>query len=246
MYILAIETTGPHCSVAIINETGHGAARVSEGTLNHLQNLTPMIEEILGYYSISFDELEAIAVSQGPGSFTGIRIGVTTARALCQAKDIPAIAVPTLESFVYADKNYRGVIVPMFDARRSQVYAGAYRWNGGYPEQVVAGGAYTLTEFLEKLTSSINDITDEDMLREVTLYGDGCAAYGDTAEEYLDKNGITCVINGSTQHAKYIAKLGLEMYNSGKTLEFGQLHPEYMRKAEAERKLEEARKAEVK
>ena len=61
---------------------------------------------------------------------------------------------------------------------------------------------------------------------------------------YLDKNGITCVINGSTQHAKYIAKLGLEMYNSGKTLEFGQLHPEYMRKAEAERKLEEARKAE--
>ena len=243
MYILAIETTGPHCSVALINETGHGAARVSNGTLNHLTNLTPMIKEILDYYQVEIGDLEAIAVSQGPGSFTGIRIGVTTARALCQAKDIPAIAVPTLESFIYADRNYKGVIVPMFDARRNQVFAGAYRWNGGYAEQVVAGGAYDLNEFLEKLTSSINDTTDEDMIREVTLYGDGTEAYGDKVSDVLSEDGINVVKNGSTQHAKYIAKLGLEMYNAGQTLEYGQLHPEYMRKAEAERKLEEARKA---
>ncbi|MBQ3123031.1 MAG: tRNA (adenosine(37)-N6)-threonylcarbamoyltransferase complex dimerization subunit type 1 TsaB [Firmicutes bacterium] len=246
MYILAIETTGPHCSVALINETGHGAARVSQGTLNHLTNLTPMIKEILEYYQVEVGDLKAIAVSQGPGSFTGIRIGVTTARALCQAKNIPAIAVPTLESFAYADKNYKGIIVPMFDARRSQVFAGAYRWNGGYIEQVVKGDAYNLADFLEKLASSINDITDDEMLREVTVYGDGAEAYGERVDEYLDAKDITTVLNGTTQHAKYIAKLGLELYNAGKTLEYGQLHPEYMRKAEAERKLEEARKAALK
>lgn len=241
MYILAIETTGPHCSVAVINETGHGAARRSEGTLNHLQNLAPMIEEILDYYSIEMGDLAAIAVSQGPGSFTGIRIGVTTARALCQAKNVPAVAVPTLESFAYADKNYKGVIVPMFDARRSQVYAGAYRWADGSIVEVVPGGAYDLDEFLGKLTSSINDTSEESVLREVILYGDGCEPYGEKADAFLEAHDIRCVINGSTQHAKYIAKLGLEMYNVGKIVEYGQLHPEYMRKAEAERKLEEAR-----
>lgn len=243
MYILAIETTGPHCSVAVINETGHGAARVSDGTLNHLTNLAPMIEEILDYYSIELDELAAIAVSNGPGSFTGIRIGVSTGRALCQAKNIPAVAVPTLKSFAYADKNYKGIIVPMFDARRSQVYAGAYMWNEGEIVEVVCGGAYMLDEFLEKLTSAINDTNENGLPHEATLYGDGCAAYGDRADEFLDKHGVTCIINGGTQHAKYIAKLGLEMYNDGEAKEYGQLHPEYMRKAEAERKLEEAGKA---
>ncbi len=246
MYILAIETTGPHCSVAIINETGHGAARVSDGTLNHLQRLAPMIEEILDYYSIEMDDLAAVAVSQGPGSFTGIRIGVSTGRALCQAKNIPSIAVPTLESFAYADKNYGGIIVPMFDARRNQVYAGAYRWENGVITETVKGGAYDLMEFLEKLAEAVENICSDTVMREVKLYGDGCAAYGEKADEFLGSRNITCVIDGSTQHAKYIAKLGLERLNAGKALPYGQLHPEYMRKAEAERKLEEARKAEKK
>jgi len=101
MYILAIETTGPHCSAALIDENGNVMEKSSGGTLNHLQNLLPMVKELLDDCKLQIDDVAAVAVSCGPGSFTGIRIGVTTARALCQAVDKPAIAVPTLKSFVY-------------------------------------------------------------------------------------------------------------------------------------------------
>ena len=97
MFILAIETTGPRCSAALIDEKGIVKELVSEGELKHLQSLTPMISRLME--GTSFDEVSDIAVSAGPGSFTGIRIGVTTARALAQALSKPLISVSTLHAF---------------------------------------------------------------------------------------------------------------------------------------------------
>lgn len=282
MYILAIETTGPHCSVALIDEKGNVTEKSSGGTLNHLQNLIPMIKALLDDCKLQIDDMTAIAVSAGPGSFTGIRIGVSTARALCQAAGKPAIAVPTLKSFVYhmcADCASSGVCalggsdlncssgtarikiaVPIFDARRNQVYGGAYVMRasncamGGAGEQcasencasgggeiieVVRGGAYMLDEFLELLADCGS------AQAEVVFYGDGCEKYGKTALEFCRAHGINTSICGETQKASSVARLALDMYKAGELLEYGQLHPDYMRKAEAERKLEEKRRMEV-
>ncbi|MCI8631422.1 MAG: tRNA (adenosine(37)-N6)-threonylcarbamoyltransferase complex dimerization subunit type 1 TsaB [Firmicutes bacterium] len=281
MYILAIETTGPHCSAVLIDENGNVMEKSSGGTLNHLQNLLPMVKQLLDDCKLQIDDVAAVAVSCGPGSFTGIRIGVTTARALCQAVDKPAIAVPTLKSFVYHGNlaecgnsgaaaactlDFGRIAVPIFDARRNQVYGGAYvmhrnfaRTNGVCSEadfavlgsgeivEIVRGGAYMLDEFLELFAEAFAECADIDAngqfcgpdAAEVVFYGDGCEKYGDTVLEFCLMHGINASVCGETQKASSVARLALDMYNAGELLAYGQLLPDYMRKAEAERKLEE-------
>lgn len=109
MYILAIETTGLLCSVALLEDNRILKEKNSDQQKNHLKDLTPMIQDVIGGDGArSGVEPECIAVSAGPGSFTGIRIGVTTARALCQVWKKPIAAVGTLESFLM-----KGACIPI-------------------------------------------------------------------------------------------------------------------------------------
>ena len=101
MYILAIETTGPFCSVALVNDEGLFMEKSSEEEMNHLQGLLPLTQQLLDEAGVEKTQLTHVAASVGPGSFTGIRIGVSTARALGQALNLPLVAVPTLEAFKF-------------------------------------------------------------------------------------------------------------------------------------------------
>ena len=132
MYILAIETTGLKASVAIIDENMRVWKAESDRKLSHLQNLIPLIGDLLEKSKLTLDDITHIAVSEGPGSFTGIRIGIATGKALAQALKLPMISVPTLKSFAWNVPDFDGLICPIFDARRDQVYAGAYFWQGGF------------------------------------------------------------------------------------------------------------------
>ncbi|MDR0876185.1 MAG: tRNA (adenosine(37)-N6)-threonylcarbamoyltransferase complex dimerization subunit type 1 TsaB [Clostridiales Family XIII bacterium] len=148
--LLAIETTGPLCSVALL-ANGHVHHRASSEGLRHLTSLVPMIDEVVSAAGLVPTDLEAIAVSAGPGSFTGIRIGVATARALAQTIGIPVIKVPTLETFVYLTEA-PCIVCPVFDARRDQIYAGAYYLEpDGRIMTLVNGGAYIAEDFLTSL-----------------------------------------------------------------------------------------------
>ncbi len=225
MYILALETTGPHASVAIINEEGKIIENSSDAVLNHLQHLMPMTQELLEKAGLKLSDMSAIAASQGPGSFTGIRIGVSSARALAQVTGLPTIAVPTLKSFAYNAPEFEGLICPVFDARRSQVYAGAYRWVDGEIVEVVKGAPYSIDEFVEKTAAS-------GLPR--LVFGDGIKAYGDRfSPEEIASEEIRL------QVASSVARLAKDLYEAGETLHYEELKPDYMRKAEAERKLEE-------
>ena len=135
MYILAIETTGAFASVALAEcgeSRGGAECRIlahveGHDRYSHLQNLTPQIGQVLSDAGISVDDLSAIAVANGPGSFTGIRIGVSTARALSQVKGIPCVPVSSLEALAMRAGAKAGrLICPILDARRSQVYGGGY------------------------------------------------------------------------------------------------------------------------
>ncbi len=294
MHILAIETTGAHASVSLIDEYGKVAELSSGGTLNHLQQLIPMVESLLERENVKKSELTAVAASQGPGSFTGIRIGVSTARALSQALEIPAIPVPTLKAFAYNAEACSGIICPVFDARRSQVYAGAYMWHGGEILELVRGGAYDLAEYLTELARAVKWLISgglspcglaacavPERIPELTFYGDGVPVYGDKIKEWqasspicdaekasesggrteadlkclaesLRGSGGTGCAGGvlgslrikfaegemALQRASSVAKLALDIYKAGGQVEYESLLPEYMRKSEAERKLE--------
>ncbi len=243
MKILAIETTGPKASVALINDRGAVSEETSEKMLSHLQNLIPMIDDLLEKCGLAIDDVTHIAVSEGPGSFTGIRIGMATGKALAQALGIPGICVPTLRSFVRNDPEFKGLVCPLFDARRDQVYAGAYYWEEGSCCQAVKDDAYDPKEFLAAVEGF-----DPDHKMDVRFFGDGITVSLDSIKKWAvstkrlsmndDVNRILADPDNRLQKASSVAMEALDIANAGGAKEFSKMQPVYLRKAEAERKLE--------
>jgi tRNA threonylcarbamoyladenosine biosynthesis protein TsaB len=126
-YILNIETATKNCSVALAKEGKTIICKeIAEEGYSHAERLHVFIEEILKEAKITFQDLSAIAVSQGPGSYTGLRIGVSSAKGLCFALNIPLIAVDTLQVLACQVKISNGLIIPMLDARRMEVYSAIF------------------------------------------------------------------------------------------------------------------------
>jgi len=121
-YILQIETSTTNCSVAI-SKNGKTIAikEISDG-YSHAENLHVFIKEILASVNLQYSDLHAVAVSKGPGSYTGLRIGVSTAKGLCFALNIPLLTLETLKVLAHQVKEEKGFIVPMIDARRMEAY----------------------------------------------------------------------------------------------------------------------------
>ena len=241
MHILAIETTGAHCSVALINEKNDIHYLSSDQKMNHLKTLTPMISELVKTAKISLLDIDAIAVSEGPGSFTGIRIGVSTARALGQVLDKKLINIPSLQAFSYSKVDHDGIVCPLLDARQHQVYSAAYcDW-----ECIIKGGAYDLNDFLAKLKMAILDRqdlekTNFDGEKDVLFIGDGISVYMDLIVEWASENSINVVFDEkSSQTAISVAKLAKDYYERNMIIDFSESKPNYMRQAEAQRRLEE-------
>jgi tRNA threonylcarbamoyladenosine biosynthesis protein TsaB len=126
-FILNIETATKNCSVAIAkNGETIICKEIAEEGYSHAEKLHVFIEEIIAETGISVHDLAAVAVSQGPGSYTGLRIGVSAAKGLCFALNIPLIAVDTLQTLASQAKDSDGKIIPMLDARRMEVYSAIF------------------------------------------------------------------------------------------------------------------------
>ncbi|MBO4862247.1 MAG: tRNA (adenosine(37)-N6)-threonylcarbamoyltransferase complex dimerization subunit type 1 TsaB [Firmicutes bacterium] len=235
MTILAIETTGPLASAAIYRD-GRAVFRMNDSVFSHLQECVPMITELLKDEGLSGRDLDAIAVSCGPGSFTGIRIGMATAKGLAQVWDKPIVEVPTLESFAYADMPYNRttLVCPLFDARRSQVYAAAFRLK----DTVVPEGAYALEEYL-------------DLVREAAREGDTLLFFGDGSRKFEEQIRASlegpCCGEGPAfavefaddghylQRADSVAALGAKLFEAGRVKDCYTAQPNYLRAAEPDR-----------
>ena len=138
MYILCIETSGTNCSVAVSYQEKCIASReINTGGFSHAENLHVFIQSLLEEIAIPFDNFKAIAVSARPGSYTGLRIGVSSAKGLCYAWNVPLIAIPTLEILAHSIQTDEKLIVPMLDARRMEVYTSVFdaKYNEIYPVQ---------------------------------------------------------------------------------------------------------------
>ncbi len=134
--ILCLETATPVCSVALNESCCTIALRETEGQNAHSEKITNFIREVMEVGRINYTQLDAVAVSKGPGSYTGLRIGVSTAKGICYAADLPLMAIDTLEAMAYGMKMKLGsqlgendLLIPMIDARRMEVYAAIFDTN---------------------------------------------------------------------------------------------------------------------
>lgn len=135
-YLLCIETATEICSVAVVNRSGVIALAENHQGNQHASYLTTLIDEALQQAGISLQQVDAIAVSKGPGSYTGLRVGVSTAKGLCYALEKPLIAIPTLQSLAATGMmkierlTETDLLLPMLDARRMEVYCAGYDHKG--------------------------------------------------------------------------------------------------------------------
>ena len=229
MKILGIESAALTASAAVVSED----LLIGEYTVNfkktHSQTLLPMIEALTRLLELDLHEIDAIAVSAGPGSFTGLRIGAATAKGLGLALQKPLVAVPTLEALAYQLWGSDGLICPIMDARRNQVYTGIYRMTDR-TQTLMEASALELAVLIDRL----NELGEK-----VIFTGDGIPVYRDILRKGLT---IPCAFApaGKNMHsAACVAALGLQAYAEGKGMDAAAFEPEYLRKSQAEREREE-------
>ncbi|MDR0520034.1 MAG: tRNA (adenosine(37)-N6)-threonylcarbamoyltransferase complex dimerization subunit type 1 TsaB [Clostridiales Family XIII bacterium] len=241
--LLAIETTGRTLSAAMMREGAAVVEKRAAGELNHLTGLVPMISQLLCECGMELPQLDAIAVSSGPGSFTGIRIGISAARAMAQVTGLPVVKVPTLETFVYnfSDADAGAVVCPVFDARRSQMYAGAYRLAGGQPlETLVEGAAWEPETFMRELAQAARARQcGSEIITKLFFCGDGTEIFAERIAEGAEELDMEIYAPSDARSSQSAASVLRWAQSYGKPIGYAALEPIYMRKAEAQRKLEE-------
>ncbi len=248
MYILAIESSGNVASAAVAEDS----KILAEYTVNigktHSQTLLPMIDRVLADAEMSVNDMDAIAVSRGPGSFTGLRIGSATAKGLAAAAEIPIVDVPTLEALAVGVGNAGGrLICPVIDARRNEVYTALYEENikenresngqtdCGRSTSVAQSGL--LTRIGEERAMSMEDLLAElsAMDREVIFVGDALRIHGDKIQAAGNGKFILAPLSAHDLRAGCVASVGLAMLESGKAVEGSEHTPVYLRLSSAER-----------
>ena len=258
--VLAIETTGLLASVALrSDEAGNIYSEGLTEKLNHLKGLLPLTDKVLVRAGLNINDIKTIAVSHGPGSFTGIRIGISTVRAIAQMTGAKVIGVPTLEAFIYNLPDLGGIVCPVFDARMNQLYGGAfvlennraqYRDAEDMINTLIKTDSYSGADFCGRLTGVAENLANR-QTQDATLtekpefrfFGDGLDVFRDDINnwgESLTKKirgfSFTFEENNNLQLATSVLKWA---ENFGHEKGYEELFPVYVRKAEAQRKLDE-------
>lgn len=226
MKILGLDSSGIVASVAIVEDD----VLLAEYTVNykktHSQTLLPMLDEVARMTELDLETVDAIAVAAGPGSFTGLRIGSATAKGLGLALDKPLAAVPTAEALAYNLYDTEGLICPIMDARRNQVYTGIYRYKEHKLCTVEDQMAVAVTELLERLNA---------LGEPVTFLGDGVPVFQETIAEMLKVPYSFAPAHVNRQRAAAVAALGMVYYKEGRIQTAAEHAPDYLRVSQAER-----------
>lgn len=236
MLLLAIESSGLVASVAIMSEDKLIGEYTTNFKKTHSQTLLPMLDEVVRMTGISLGDVDAIAVSGGPGSFTGLRIGAATAKGLGLALDKPLIHVPTVDALAYNLFGTNQVICPIMDARRQQVYTGLYTFDGDVFKVLCQQKAVGIEEIVQEING---------MGSPVIFLGDGVAVYRDIIEKTIQVPCSFAPLHLNAQRAGALAALGKIYFEEGR-LETADEHvPDYLRLSQAERELKERQAGEA-
>lgn len=227
MKILAVDTSATSASVAVAEENKIIGAFSINTALTHSQTLIPMIEEVLKKTGITSEEIDILAVNAGPGSFTGVRIGVAAVKGLAFSRNLPCVSVSTLESMAYNMLGCDCVVCAVMDARCSQVYNALFRVSRNEITRLTEDRALALTDLKFEL-----ERTEE----KVVLVGDGAQICANFLNNEL-KNVFLAPINNRIQNASSVACAAFKKLDDGEIMTASELMPTYLRLPQAQREL---------
>ncbi len=225
MLILAFETSAKAGSVALMKEGKLLGESYNNTGLTHSQTLLKMAEDLLKSCGFTPQDVEAVAVAAGPGSFTGVRIGVAAAKGYAWAKEIPCCGVSTLEAMALSLGAYRGYVVGVMDARRSQVYTATFQADAGRLTRLTEDRAISLAELAEEL---------KNLPEPVFLVGDGSLLCYNTLQEQV-KSLVLPPEHRMHQRAAGVALAAEKKLAAGEVCDGATLAPNYLRLSQAER-----------
>ncbi len=230
MKILGIDSSGLVASVALVQDDILMAEYSVNYKKTHSQTLMPMLDEIIKMTEQDLSEINAIAIAAGPGSFTGLRIGSATVKGLGLALDKPIISVPTCHALAYNLWGVGGLICPIMDARRNQVYTGIYEFAHGGLNVIRDQDAIDIHELIEILNG---------LDKPVTFTGDGVPVFEDIIKAEMKNDIQFAPPHMNRQRAGAVAALGKVYFMQG-IMEAAEEHsPIYLRKSQAERERDE-------
>ncbi len=244
MKILALDTSGLVCTVAVTEDDRLLSEFSIQHKITHSELLLPMMEQIREKISLDLNTVDAIAISAGPGSFTGLRIGCATAKGLCLATGKPLVAVPTLDAIAYNFYGSDNIICPMMDARRSQVYTGIYSFVPDKENDSQKEFSYKMKTIMPQAALAIEDIAARlnEIGKKVILLGDGVPVYRDKLEKLLAVDYVCAPSHMNRQRAAALSELAIQYMKEGKTVDADSFSPEYLRASQAEREAAEKKK----
>ncbi len=223
MKILALDSTAITASVAVTEDEKLVAQLTLNNGNTHSQTLLPMVESLFRMLGIDADGIDLFACSAGPGSFTGVRIGAATVKGLAFGREKCCIGVSTLEALAYNMRGYRGIICPVMNARRSQVYTAIFSSDGQTLTRLLDDSAISVAE-LDGMLAAYNE--------PIYLCGDGT----DICLSGFEKACVKIAPEESRYQSGYsVAQLALALYRSGVRSTDGELVPTYLRPSQAER-----------
>jgi tRNA threonylcarbamoyladenosine biosynthesis protein TsaB len=246
MRVLGIDTASPTASVAIvedgaliaeeIRDRGGAARNAASPTLkgNHSEIVLPLVDAVLAKSGSRLDGLSGIAISIGPGSFTGLRIGLATVKGLAYDRQLPVVGVSTLLANAARVKELSGMICSLLDARKREVYAGLFQSNGQRLTRLTEDTIDSLRKILD-LVKSLREANDQSVI----FTGDGATVYEKLLLDEFAPFGQ--VAGGNSSVAAAVAALGIERFSNGTADDLGALAPLYLRPSEAESKLGKSR-----
>ncbi len=226
MRILAIESSAITASVGVLTDDVLTAEYTVNYKKTHSQTLLPMIDEIFKMTQMEPEDIDVVAVSVGPGSFTGLRIGAATGKGIALAMGKDMVEVPTLAALAYNLHGVAGLVCPVMDAKRGHVYAGVYDFaNGGINEL----RAPMLIAY-EELCALLNELG-----REVVFVGDGVTVAGETFKQKMACRYTVAASHMNTHRAGSVAMVAKVMIDKGQLVPADKLKPDYLRPSQAER-----------
>jgi len=222
VWILGLDTSTWTASIGIVRDGEPVAERCLRAESSHALTLLPLVEETLAAARIDVSELDGVAVANGPGSFTGLRIAVSTAKGLAYAVGARLVAVPTLEAMARAAGPRPTSVCPVLDARKGEVYAALFRWRDGGLERLGAEQALSPRALADAIDTPC------------TFVGEGVDVYGDLLRELLGERALLLPPGALPPLGGTVAQMGWERLQAGEEASLAELEPLYVRPSEAE------------